>query len=144
MPAYIREIEASSFSLSNSARSFGKRYDSTSAAPAEKVEWPDEQIRHHRDHVQPIGDAVVGVPHVGLRRDGADVSVVTLERAFPVVIPCVMAVEAAREQRSSGDHDAVIDGLRARGHGNEQNDRKQRECVDHNPRNVAVNAQLDQ
>jgi hypothetical protein len=41
MPPYIREIEASSLSLSNSGRSLGKRYDSVSAAAAEKVECPD-------------------------------------------------------------------------------------------------------
>jgi hypothetical protein len=41
MPPYRREMEASSFCASKNAASAGKRYDYTSAAAPENVEWPD-------------------------------------------------------------------------------------------------------
>jgi hypothetical protein len=87
-------------------------------------------VGHHRDDVQTVRDTVVGVPDVGFRGDGADVSVLTLESAFPVVIPGFVAIDVAREQGVSGHHDSVVDGLGAGGHGERHEAEKQRDFVD--------------
>jgi hypothetical protein len=88
-------------------------------------------VGHHGDDVQPIRDAVVGVPDVDLGRDGADVPVVTLERTFPVVIPAFIAVDVAGEQAAFGHHDPVVDGLGPSGHGQRESEENRRQFLDH-------------
>ena len=43
-------------------------------------------VRDRRDDVQPVRDAVVGRPQIGLGRDGSDIAIPTLQRSFPVLI----------------------------------------------------------
>ena len=101
------------------------------AAVEDALAGPRPDVGHHRDDVEPIGDAVVGVPDVGLRRDGADVPVFPLESTFPVVVPAFIAVEVAREQGAFAHHDPVIDGLGPGGHGKRETDENRRQLLDH-------------
>ena len=80
------------------------------------VQWSLSSLRGHiREHSENREASSQPVPHRkgrGAGRDGADIVVGSLARAFPVLVPTVVRIHDPTSKHAAGKQHRIVDGLR--------------------------------